>query len=77
MSDCHWYEIHGFASPREISSFEKYLANYIAKGLAEPVKPAPDRSGNVKCFRWKQTGEIWRLVGQDGTQKGYWEPALS
>lgn len=78
MSDCRWYQIDGFASSYEVASFETYLARQIAEGHAEEVPAAADDAVetpcNIKCFRWKGTGDIWRLVPPNGSVRGCWQP---
>ena len=75
MSDCKWYEIDGFASPYEVNSFASYLARQVAEGHAEEVPPKGDEpAGNARCFRCKQTGDIWRLIPPQGSMRGCWQP---
>lgn len=75
MSDCRWYEIDGFASPYEVTSFETYLARQVADGQAEEVPPRGNEpASNAKCFRWKGTGDIWCLIPPNGSMRGCWLP---
>ena len=75
MSDCKWYEIDSFASPYEVNSFQTYLARQVAEGHAEELPPASCEAGaNAKCFRWKGTGDIWRLIPPHGSMRGCWQP---
>jgi hypothetical protein len=70
-------EIHGFTSPSEYYRFLKYIQSLIDVGEIEETEiDLCYGRGEIyggRWFRYRDSGEIWRLISPDVPFKGLWE----
>jgi hypothetical protein len=73
--DCHWDEIHGFASPSEYKRFLDWIAEQVSTGEAQIV-PAGKPVNRIavmgeRWFKCATCGSIWCLAPPDSPFRGF------
>ena len=78
---CNWERIGEFSSLRDYNSFQKWLDEQIASGLAAQVPVQSPYSGSSlweeHWYQCLSDHQIWRLVAPDPPFKGIFTPIAS
>jgi hypothetical protein len=77
MYDCNWEVIEAFHSPVEFARFVRWIEDQVEAGNCEELL-VPGKQIDKwadRRFRYKSTGEVWRLSHPDpGYFPGSWRP---